>query len=205
MTSTIPNNNKISVVDCFEIGVIGLESYFSVLRAEPRALCMCVWGGTLPLTTPQPLKHISIPSRHGVLLSLLGGWDFSRLVHRKDRGAPADPGQLYKMGDLSPKGIIFFASTPADVHLSTVSWSGSPSSCELNLIYCNTKPVFNFLWSPCGTKTLAGCLRENSFLDSRRHLVETVNLFASPEENVSLIILRSQADCSVTLRSQYPC
>lgn len=35
--------------------------------------------------------------------------------------------------------------------------------------------------------------------------METVNLLSSPEENVPLIILRSQADCSVTLRSQYPC
>lgn len=45
-----------------------------------------MWGGTLPLTTSHPLKHISISSGHGILLSLLGGWGISRLVHRKDRG-----------------------------------------------------------------------------------------------------------------------
>lgn len=67
------------------------------------------------------------------------------------------------------------------------------------------KPVLNSLWSLCATKSLAKCLYQNSFLCSTRHLVNTVNLFSFPVENVPIIIVRSQADCSVTLRSQYPC
>lgn len=67
------------------------------------------------------------------------------------------------------------------------------------------KPVLNFFWSLRLPKSFAKYLYQNSFLCSKRHLVNTVNLFSFPTENVPIVILRSQADCSVTLRSQYPC